>query len=228
MSEPIYYTKNINYSIELLLDNGYPLHLIFKYINLRIKKIFTTKLNKCNGTENFLTNKTQKRYIGLPYMKGFTKILNKTLKQTDYLPGYKCYNKLNTFIKLHKDPTEHTLKNNIIYKIHCNECDASYVGQTKRKLNTRINEHKRNIKQPKLNVVSQHIMDSNHSMNWSNVQILDHETNYYKRLISETIHIKQQKNGLNINEDTDLLDKTYFPLLEKLNNQHRSPCNQSV
>jgi len=29
-----------------------------------------------------------------------------------------------------------------VYKINCNDCSASYVGQTKRQLGTRINEHR--------------------------------------------------------------------------------------
>ena len=161
----------------------------------------------------------EKKFIGFPYIKSLTEHLIKTFKLTDFTPGYICYNKLNRFIKLHKDPTEHNLNNNIIYKINCNNCDASYVGQIKRTLKTRINKHKRNIKQFNITVVSQHIIDSNHSMNWDEVQILDHESNYYKRLISESIYIKQQKNGLNLNEDTDLLDKTYFPLLDKIINK---------
>lgn len=78
--------------------------------------------------------------------------------------GYKCFKKLNNFIKLHKNPTDHMANNNIVYKISCKECDASYIGQTKRKLNTRISEHKRNINQSDLSVVSRHIIDMNHCM----------------------------------------------------------------
>jgi len=41
--------------------------------------------------------------------------------------GYTCLNKLNKFIKIHKDKNQHN-KNNVIYKVNCNNCDASYVG----------------------------------------------------------------------------------------------------
>jgi len=39
---------------------------------------------------------------------------------------------------------------------------------------------------------------------------------YYKRLISETIYIKTQDNDLNLMEDTDCLDSSYFNLLTKI------------
>jgi len=47
-------------------------------------------------------------------------------------------------------------------------------------------------------------------MDWENVKILDFEPKYRKRLISEMIHIKEQKNGFNLNRDTKLLDESYF------------------
>jgi len=35
-------------------------------------------------------------------------------------------------------------------------------------------------------------------------------------LISEMIHIKEQKNGLKLNKDTEMLDLSYFNILDKL------------
>src|SRR5580765_6856036 len=116
-------------------------------------------------------------------------------EETEFAAGFKCFNRLNKFIKVHKDITPTECNNNVIYKIHCKDCTASYVGQTKRQLKTRIHEHKINIRQHTSNqsVVSQHITEYKHNIDWDNVKILDHETNYYKRLIAETIHIKKQK-----------------------------------
>jgi len=45
------------------------------------------------------------------------------------------------------------------------------------------------------------------------VGVLDEERNYKKRLISEIIHIKKQKLGLNSQNDTELLDRFTMTLL---------------
>ena len=51
-------------------------------------------------------------------------------------------------------------------------------------------------------------------MRWDDV--LDTESNYHKRLISESIYIKTQENDLNIVEDIEPLNSIYFPLLDRL------------
>jgi len=38
-----------------------------------------------------------------------------------------------------------------VYKISCKNCDAIYVGRTKRKLNTRISEHRNQINRKSTN-----------------------------------------------------------------------------
>jgi len=54
-------------------------------------------------------------------------------------------NKLTAFVKRHKDKNMLEVNNNIVYKIFCNNCNASYVGQTKKQLRIRINKHVKNI-----------------------------------------------------------------------------------
>ena len=81
-----------------------------------------------------------------------------------------------------------------------------------RQLQTRIKEHRNNIKldQSKYSAISKHITEINHDFDWEKVSILDFEKNYRKRNISEKIHIKEQKNDLNLMKDTELLDNSYF------------------
>jgi len=43
MSHPMFYSKNLELIINLLLNNGYPLKLIFDTINRRLKNNFVNK-----------------------------------------------------------------------------------------------------------------------------------------------------------------------------------------
>ena len=51
---------------------------------------------------------------------------------------------------------------------------------------------------------------------WNNVQILDEELSYRKRLISKMLHIKKQKNSFNLQTDTEGLHKAYLPIVNKV------------
>jgi len=109
-------------------------------------------------------------------------------------------------------------QNDVVYKINCLNCDNSCVGQTKRQLSTRLKEHMSDIrkKNDTLSVISNHRLEYNHDMNWSEATILDIESSYVKRIVSEMVHIKRQHKGLNKQSDTDLLSDMYLPIIEIL------------
>jgi len=70
-----------------------------------------------------------------------------------------------------------------VYKISCKNCDAIYVGQTKRKLNIRISEHRNRInrKSTNITVITEHRLRHNHDFDWLNVKILDNERFFLKK-----------------------------------------------
>ena len=57
--------------------------------------------------------------------------------------------------------------------------------------------------------------ETNHNFDWEKVNILDFEKKR-KRNISEMIHFKEQKNSLNLMKDTELLDNSYFNILDDI------------
>jgi len=124
---------------------------------------------------------------------------------------------LNKYVRVQKDQTEYIQKNDVVYKIFCQDCDASYVGQMKRQLKTRVKEHCNNIKleKSKHSVISEHMLNYDHTFDWNNIKILDTESNYNKRLMSEILHIREQLNGINSHKDIEFFDDSYFCLLEK-------------
>ena len=85
-------------------------------------------------------------------------------------------NKLNNIIVLGKDKNTKFNNSNVIYKINCDNCNASYVGQTCRRLDVKIKEHHRKYcEEDKNSSLFIHKIDNNHTINFHNVKILDSE-----------------------------------------------------
>jgi len=208
LSHPRFHENNFDHIIKVLLDNGYPLDLIFSSIR---RRLYTRSYG--NRTKS---NEQEKRasipYFVIPYVSCVSKNFIHFFKNISFSKlAFSCYNKLNKFIKVLKDVLPVSSRSNVVYKINCLDCDASYVGQTKRALSIRVNEHRnhirRNSTQP--SVITDHRLNSKHEFDWDNARVLDKETNYNKRLIAEMIYIKKQKQGLNAQIDTELLDPIY-------------------
>ena len=91
---------------------------------------------------------------------------------------YSTKNKLNNVIKLGKDGNQICDNACIVYKINCKDCNASYVGQTGRRLNVRIKEHaKRYTMKDENSSLYTHTKDNDHNIDLTNVKILDIEAN---------------------------------------------------
>jgi len=62
-------------------------------------------------------------------------------------------------------------------------------------------------------VIIEHRLNFSHNFDWENVEILDEEIYFNKRLISEMIYIKKQQKGLNLQKDTEFLDPIYSDII---------------
>ncbi|UYV79030.1 hypothetical protein LAZ67_17000767 [Cordylochernes scorpioides] len=85
-----------------------------------------------------------------------------------------------------------------VYAVSCQDCPASYVGETGRTAYIRITEHKRNInnRDPK-SLIYQHISNTGHNFNLDHPKILyQHINNKQHRLVLESI-ISTQTNSIN-------------------------------
>ncbi|XP_018365761.1 PREDICTED: uncharacterized protein LOC108762979 [Trachymyrmex cornetzi] len=89
-------------------------------------------------------------------------------------------------------------------------------GQTSRTLKTRIAEHRNHINwnSTQRSVITEHRLEFSHEFDWNGIEILDEERILNKRLTSEMIHIKRQKNSLNLQTDTERLNSAYECLLK--------------
>lgn len=169
--------------------------------------------------------------VPIPYVRGFSEKTNRLLIRQHNVTSVSVTNSnLSNIVLKGKDRLPATLQTNVVYKISCKNCPASYVGQTKRELLVRIKEHsatseKVRTKKQRLNkvvepedhsVISEHESKFKHTFDWDRVRILNKETKLGKRLTSEMIHIHWQSHPLHKQEDTKNLHAPYGLLLHKL------------
>ncbi len=74
------------------------------------------------------------------------KLNNDEQKAININVAHKPTHKLRSYFTKHKDKTTTTETKNAIYMIPCRDCPQRYIGQTSKKIESRITEHKNAIK----------------------------------------------------------------------------------
>lgn len=117
------------------------------------------------------------------YIKGLSENIYHTLKKCSFDILFAVLKKLDKVIKKRKDNLSKLKKTEVVYKINCKDCNASYIGQTKWHLETRIKQHRNDIKKHESNhsVVSKHRIEFKHNF-WSEPDILHSEKHTRKRI----------------------------------------------
>jgi len=76
----------------------------------------------------------------VPYLSKFATKFNEVIRDLNARLSFYSLNKLGGIVKAHKDILLKLSNKNVVYKLCCKNCDASYVGQTLRQIKTRISE----------------------------------------------------------------------------------------
>lgn len=191
------------------IQNNYPVELVNKQIRRRLARSY-----------NSFEKKTKDRmFTSIPYVKDLSEKLNKII--TKYTKtkalAYKPANTIQKIFSKIKYINSKEKTCNVIYKLDC-ECGAAYIGETKQQLHKRMVQHKSNVKLKQIEVtaLAKHAVENNHKFDFNNVQILENEENYNKRLILEMIHIVKNDKAVNNKRDTEGLSNTYFNTIRKI------------
>ena len=102
-------------------------------------------------------------------------------------------------VSLPKDRILLLEKSGVIYEVNCRCCDALYVGEMKRRLQSRMNEHKKAVQKGEVNTsaLAEHAWSADHHIDWDSMSVLDTSGWYYSRLTLEAIYTRRQKYSLN-------------------------------
>ena len=79
--------------------------------------------------------------------------------------------------------------------IPCRECPSVYIGQTGRTLETRIKEHKYNVRRGfQGSGLYRHMHETNHAIKWEEADMVWKSGSEKRRLVVETALIQQTSN----------------------------------
>ena len=163
-----------------------------------------------------------RRMVVLPYKKGLSQRVQRIFKKHGISTSFKPHKTLRNILVHPKDKREVTQTAECVYEIPCLNCEKSYIGETGRLLDTRIQEHKTEsekasgkafTRSQKASVsgeinksaITDHVAEENHVIGWKDAKIIDREQNKTKRLIKEAIWIRRSGRK-NLNRD----DGNYF------------------
>ena len=173
-------SKNKDIVKDIFISNGY--HHSF------IEKCFidnSAKTDRSNDNKSII-------YYGLPFQKETNKLIstgigkiNRLLIKTKIIPYFKTFKTQHFF--QNKDKLSPNVSSSLVYKFNCEQCDACYIGETRRHLQTRITEHVRGNPPSE---ISKHP----HIPSSTNFQILKRTFN---TKIAETLYIQKHQNNNN-------------------------------
>ena len=193
-------------------QNNFPLKLIEKVISDQVQR---------NNSPNSPSLDVQKKKIftKLPYLSS---ISNKNIKNEiqNLIEKFYPHIQLNIIFQNnfsiksffpYKDSVPTSLLSNIVYKYTCEQCDATYYGETTRHLYTRIAEHKglsprtgNPVTYPAFSSIRDHCLLYDHDLKNSNFSVLQKCQNSANTKISESILINRDKPSLNNMESFNL------------------------
>lgn len=205
LSSEQFHKDNLLKVESLLKKNNYPTGLIHSIFN------------NYNKDKNIPEHKLQvKKFIRFPFINPISNQINKCFNKTNIQLVFYNLVRINSIYSRLKDKVDKEDQSGIVYRIPC-ECSKSYVGQTKQKFKKRLDQHKNdckpiNILKTNSTALADHHFKTGHNFKFDMATILDIEENWFKRNISEMIHIKRN-NTVNLRTDTNNLSNIYNDIL---------------
>ena len=118
---------------------------------------------------------------------------------------FKAGRSLRSVLTKVKDPLPMEKKTKVVYRIPCN-CGQSYIGETRRRLETRLREHQETCQKGTLekSAVAEHAWKDHHTIKWDETTEVDMASHPRELLLKEAIHIQMTPAEERLNRDTGL------------------------
>ncbi|XP_062711953.1 uncharacterized protein LOC134289692 [Aedes albopictus] len=200
---------------------------------------------------NTTVNETPTIYKPMLFVNDLTQRLRKSfeavLPNITLAPRYE--NTTRRMFNNMKDTVPMEMRNNVIYRIPCHDCDASYVGLTTTLLKQRLSSHRTTMNQlerlrnngnndatteyelerlKEKTALLQHSIEHDHRFDLEKTTILDQHRRQSALPILEVCSIINTPRTVNKRSDIDSLSSMYVGILHTLKNQQSNSRNTTT
>ncbi|BHF81907.1 hypothetical protein SprV_0802504200 [Sparganum proliferum] len=170
-SEPDDRRSELRYLQRLFMANGYPRNFIER--------------GRLAGPSRRLVTERPTIWRALPYIDGVSEAVSRLLRPLGIGIAHRPESTIRHLVMRPKALLPLGETTNVIYRIRCNSCEVNYIGETGKRLQTRVGEHMRAVRRmDPLSLVAEHCADAGHTFAFQHAEILGRGSD---RIARETI-----------------------------------------
>jgi len=199
------YKVEYDHILHLADVNGYKKSLVDRLIVKHSRNIKNNRMSTL-FSQNKLTKKSNQKRVSVTFSPNITNSLKNTFERFNMKMVHNNDSKLKFTLGSTKDKISQSEKSGI-YQINCSSCDAKYIGQTRRSVKKRFDEHHRSVKNKELDkAIAAHIFDIDNERPHKivsfdeNVKLIKNVTNPIKLDAYESVYISSSRNLMNLDE----------------------------
>ncbi|BHF65157.1 hypothetical protein SprV_0200816600 [Sparganum proliferum] len=201
-SEPDDKRSELRHLQRLFMANGYPRNFIER--------------NRQSVPSRSPVTERPKVWRALPYIDGVSEAVSRLLRPLGIGIAHRPESTIRHLVMRPKTPLPPGEITNVIYRIQCSSCEANYIGETGKRLQTRVGEHMRAVRRmDQLSLVAEHCANSGHTFAFQSVEILGRGNDRVTRETIEAWHTSTNS----INRSIKALPEAYQALRTQLREQ---------
>ena len=143
--------------------------------------------------------------VMLPYIEGVSEDVKRVCRKFGMKVVFRSGQSLRSMLTKVKDPLTIEKQAKVVYRVPCS-CGEAYIGETVRRLETRVKEHRDACQKGALekSALAEHAWMNHHPIKWEEVSVIDRARTAKELLVKEAIHIRLNHPSLNRDEGLEL------------------------
>ena len=215
--------QELEFLVNVFAENGYSKLMLMDIV----KRFRAERGNNQASGEQTVNDSDQQKVVKLPWIPELSLKLKRAFKKAGVKAVFKSSSNLNTILTA---PNKNKLaKNSLpgVYEVQCG-CGTTYVGETKLKVATRIEQHRKKAFEGKKghSGITDHAINCTDDVLWDQANTIKTEARYFYRKTREALEIQRRnlvREGSNQDYGQYLNNQFWLPIMSLTSNGNHTP-----